>query len=243
MTSRSAEEAAELEKYHKDGVKQIANVKFAQGGVYAVAFRPDGKVLAAAGADGMVRLINPETGSLVKEFAPVTVKTSLGRPECAGARRVLPKQEETVETEALPKDATPGVAGGSARGDSTDAIGSRTFSFWSRASWRRGETLDVTRMVEASLSAGIVELSRTGLVRPRSDGKGDADRAARRQDRDGAGDGSGLEHAGSVDFVHDVAPVLSRLGCNAGTCHGSAQGKNGFKLSLRGYDPIFDVRA
>ena len=40
-----------------------------------------------------------------------------------------------------------------------------------------------------------------------------------------------------------MAPVLSRLGCNAGTCHGSAQGKNGFKLSLRGYDPIFDVRA
>ena len=46
-----------------------------------------------------------------------------------------------------------------------------------------------------------------------------------------------------VDFVHDVAPILSRLGCNQGTCHGSAQGKNGFKLSLRGYDPLFDVRA
>ena len=39
------------------------------------------------------------------------------------------------------------------------------------------------------------------------------------------------------------APVLSRLGCNAGTCHGSEDGKNGFKLSLRGYDPLFDVRA
>ena len=35
-----------------------------------------------------------------------------------------------------------------------------------------------------------------------------------------------------VDFVHDVMPVLSRLGCNAGTCHGAQQGKNGFKLSL-----------
>ena len=46
-----------------------------------------------------------------------------------------------------------------------------------------------------------------------------------------------------ADFVRDVAPVLSRLGCNQGTCHGSAQGKNGFKLSLRGYDPLFDVRA
>jgi hypothetical protein len=36
---------------------------------------------------------------------------------------------------------------------------------------------------------------------------------------------------------------LSRLGCNQGTCHGAAKGKNGFKLSLRGYDAIADVRA
>ena len=54
---------------------------------------------------------------------------------------------------------------------------------------------------------------------------------------------SGMNAPVHVDFVHDVNPVLSRLGCNAGTCHGSAQGKNGFKLSLRGYDPLFDVRA
>jgi hypothetical protein len=46
-----------------------------------------------------------------------------------------------------------------------------------------------------------------------------------------------------VSFVRDVMPVLSRTGCNAGTCHGSAKGKNGFKLSLRGYDPEFDYRA
>lgn len=45
------------------------------------------------------------------------------------------------------------------------------------------------------------------------------------------------------DFIQDVAPILSRVGCNQGTCHGAASGKNGFKLSLRGYDPIFDVRA
>ena len=87
VTARSAEEAAALEKYHKDGVKQIANVKMPQGGIYAVAFRPDGKVLAAAGADGMVRLFNPETGSLVKEFAPVTVKTVVGGPERTGHGR------------------------------------------------------------------------------------------------------------------------------------------------------------
>lgn len=47
----------------------------------------------------------------------------------------------------------------------------------------------------------------------------------------------------NTSFVRDVMPVLSRLGCNAGTCHGSQQGKNGFKLSLRGYDALHDHRA
>jgi hypothetical protein len=43
-----------------------------------------------------------------------------------------------------------------------------------------------------------------------------------------------------VSFVRDVMPVLSKVGCNAGTCHGAQAGKNGFKLSLRGYDPDYD---
>ena len=41
-------------------------------------------------------------------------------------------------------------------------------------------------------------------------------------------------------FRHDVLPVLSRLGCNSGACHGALAGKGGFRLSLRGYDPIND---
>ena len=46
-----------------------------------------------------------------------------------------------------------------------------------------------------------------------------------------------------VDFIREVNPALSRVGCNQGTCHGSRMGKNGFKLSLRGYDPLYDYRA
>jgi hypothetical protein len=46
-----------------------------------------------------------------------------------------------------------------------------------------------------------------------------------------------------VSFMREVMPVLSRTGCTQGTCHGSAKGKNGFKLSLRGYDPDFDYHA
>jgi len=41
-------------------------------------------------------------------------------------------------------------------------------------------------------------------------------------------------------FRRDVMPVLFRAGCNSGTCHGSARGKDGFQLSLFGYDPKGD---
>ena len=46
-----------------------------------------------------------------------------------------------------------------------------------------------------------------------------------------------------VEFLTDVMPVLGKLGCNAGTCHGSREGQNGFQLSLRGYNPLGDHRA
>src|SRR6266545_1245857 len=49
--------------------------------------------------------------------------------------------------------------------------------------------------------------------------------------------------AEKVTFLRDVAPILNKVGCSAGTCHGAAKGKNGFKLSLRGYDPEFDYQA
>jgi hypothetical protein len=45
------------------------------------------------------------------------------------------------------------------------------------------------------------------------------------------------------NYIRDVAPILNKVGCTAGACHGSAKGKNGFKLSLRGYDPRFDYEA
>ena len=46
-----------------------------------------------------------------------------------------------------------------------------------------------------------------------------------------------------VSFVRDVMPVVNRVGCSAGTCHGAAKGKNGFRLSLRGYDHEYDYES
>ena len=43
-----------------------------------------------------------------------------------------------------------------------------------------------------------------------------------------------------VSFKRDVMPVFMRAGCNQGGCHGAARGKDGFRLSLFGFDPDGD---
>src|SRR5262245_32686837 len=47
----------------------------------------------------------------------------------------------------------------------------------------------------------------------------------------------------SVNFERHVMGLFSKMGCNAGSCHGSFQGKNGFRLSLFGYNPEKDYAA
>ena len=53
----------------------------------------------------------------------------------------------------------------------------------------------------------------------------------------------GFTRSRPVDFRTEVMPLLSRLGCNAGGCHGKAGGQNGFRLSLFGFDAEFDHAA
>ena len=127
---RTKEQQAELDRLRAGGdIKPVtANIP---AGQYAVSFRPDGMLVAAAGADGAVRLVSSTTGDVVKTYYPAPVTKPAG----------------------------------------------------------------------------------------------------------------GAQAADVPDFVRDINPVLARLGCNAGTCHGAQAGKNGFKLSLRGYDPVFDIRA
>ena len=47
----------------------------------------------------------------------------------------------------------------------------------------------------------------------------------------------------SANFLRDVMPLFSKLGCNAIQCHGSAVGKGGFKLSMFGAEPDADYDA
>src|SRR5207237_5266211 len=54
---------------------------------------------------------------------------------------------------------------------------------------------------------------------------------------------SPLQASETVGFTRDVVPALTRAGCNSGSCHGSFQGRGGFRLSLLGFDPAADHEA
>ena len=107
----------------------------------------------------------------------------------------------------------------------------------------KGYAVDLSPVATLKPGAGgIVRVDGDGFVRPLKTGKTTLlVRAAGRQTTIPVT----VRSVGSppVSFVREVMPVLSKVGCNAGTCHGSAKGKNGFKLSLRGYDPDFDHHA
>ena len=53
----------------------------------------------------------------------------------------------------------------------------------------------------------------------------------------------GIESPAFVSFENEIIPLLSKAGCNAGSCHGKAEGKNGFKLSVFGFDAKSDYTA
>ena len=46
-----------------------------------------------------------------------------------------------------------------------------------------------------------------------------------------------------LNFENDIVPILTKFGCNSSGCHGKAEGQNGFKLSVFGFDPRADHMA
>ena len=103
---------------------------------------------------------------------------------------------------------------------------------------------DVTHKVKYSISpAGLVDVSTHGLVKPLENGSGKITVSF-----NGSKSVSipfevkDISKEMAVDFSNDVIPMLTRSGCNSGGCHGKAGGRNGFRLSLLGYEPLEDYR-
>lgn len=106
-----------------------------------------------------------------------------------------------------------------------------------------GESVDVTRMAKLEIEGDCAAVTPLGQVSPSRNGSGTLRVKVADKTVSVPVQVSKMKDQQEVDFIRDVNPVMTKLGCNAGSCHGAKDGKVGFKLSLRGYDPLYDVRS
>ena len=105
-----------------------------------------------------------------------------------------------------------------------------------------GQKHDFTHDVTYSVDAGnVLRVDKDGLVIPLADG------SATITATESSGKSATIAITASrcaeelpVNFENEIVPIFTKLGCNAGGCHGKADGQNGFKLSLLGFYPEED---
>lgn len=249
--TRSAEERKTLEDSRTSGIKLLGTAKIEQGGVYSVAFSPDSQRLAVVGSDGKVHLLDANNASPVSEFVPVPLATPDQLATLRSAETVAETKE--LDTQAGPTEKPQEVLPAGVEVVGLEVAPSRveiqrpfdSVQVIVSARLATGDVVDVTRAVERTVKDPMIQLSATGLIRAAAGAGGETQivfSLAGRQVTLPVALADGLSEQ-PISYIRDVNPVVSKLGCNAGTCHGSKDGKNGFKLSLRGYDAIYDIRA
>ena len=167
--------------------------------------------------------------SLLASLALPTVLAAADAPMMQPAAEAMPKQK-IVSLEVQPAKVALDGRFGAAQVLVTAKLAS-------------GEVADVTRFATLRVGGDCAEISKSGHIEARKNGAAALTAELSGQKASAAVEVSGVVEKASVDFIRDVNPVMTKLGCNAGTCHGAKDGKYGFKLSLRGYDPIYDVRS
>lgn len=104
-----------------------------------------------------------------------------------------------------------------------------------------GQRIDLSSRATVSTQSPVCQVDAAGFVAPVAAGEGMITVEAEGQKAEVKVHVTSADPM-NVDFIREVNPILSKVGCNQGTCHGSQAGKNGFKLSLRGYDSVYDYR-
>ncbi|MDM4018368.1 DUF1549 domain-containing protein [Roseiconus lacunae] len=243
ISDRSAEEKKKVAEYREQETKELTTVQLGGQVAYSIAFGPD-DTLYVTTDQGLVRRVAADGSELEPIRLPIDLDSGDAEERRFDAMAFLKTMRQT-EPEKLDLggivsiDVYPTTIESDSPYDYTQLVVT--------AKKANGELIDATRAVTLETTQGIVTTN-NGLVWPTQDTDAKLTVSLGQHQvvvpiKASGISGSTEQVAEHVDFVKDVNPVLSRLGCNQGTCHGAQKGKNGFKLSLRGYDPIFDVRA
>jgi hypothetical protein len=102
------------------------------------------------------------------------------------------------------------------------------------------EDLTQSAAITVAPEALAVWNAETGRLEPRQDGEGVIQVRAADTTVDVPLRVANVAVDPVVSFRNDVLPIFTQAGCNAGACHGAADGQNGFMLSLFAYDPDHD---
>ena len=103
-----------------------------------------------------------------------------------------------------------------------------------------GSTRDVTSEAVAELSPKQLATWESEFLLPSSNGSGNVKFSFGGQSQSVPVVVKNVDANPAIEFRNEVMQVLTKAGCNTGKCHGSASGKDGFRLSLFGYDPEGD---
>jgi hypothetical protein len=102
---------------------------------------------------------------------------------------------------------------------------------------------DLTRTAKyESSDAKVAEVSAAGIVTPKADGMVTITATTAAGSATTTITVTNFTAPTTIDYRTDVMAALSRAGCSQGACHGSPQGKGGFRLSLRGFDAVGDLQ-
>jgi hypothetical protein len=107
-----------------------------------------------------------------------------------------------------------------------------------------GALVDLTRRARYSVKDNkVAQVGITGILRAIGDGTTEVVIEAGSHKQVVRVEVAESTRARTIHFENDIEPILSRFGCNAAGCHGAAEGQNGFKLSVFGFDPGADYSA
>ncbi len=115
-----------------------------------------------------------------------------------------------------------------------------TQSFVAQLVYANGITADATDLVQLEITRPELARIDGRMIMPLADGETTVRVSAAGYSLEVPLKVANASQIKEISFQNDVMPVFSKAGCNAGSCHGAARGKDGFQLSLYGFDPHGD---